>query len=182
MPLILKYLELEMLLVSWKLCSLSLFPYSWHTTWHWFQVHNTGSPHLWRSGSAHHKCGCHLSPYNAICQKSFFFFFLNRGLRRERKDSARTFPANCVYYCRHFAHFSFPGVKLRKLKWFPKYLVNFCIQRLKTIAGKCWNKWQESKKHKRWAEDWPGLCMKTEHCSQPPPLRASRADYHRKWR
>lgn len=109
-----------------------LFPYSWHTTWHWFQVHNTGSPHLWRSGSAH-KCGCHLSPYNAICQKSFFFFF-NRGLRRERKDSARTFSANCVYYCCHFAHFSFLSVKLRKLKWFPKYLEVFGSQRLKTIA------------------------------------------------
>lgn len=178
MPLILKYLELEMLLVSWKLCSLSLFPYSWHTTWHWFQVHNTGSPHLWRSGSAH-KCGCHLSPYNAICQKSFF---LNWGLRRERKDSARTFSANCVYYCCHFAHFSFLSVKLRKLKWFPKYLEVFGSQRLKTIAGKCWNKWQESKK--AWTVGWrlTGPVHEDEQCSQPPPLRVSRADYQRKWR
>lgn len=63
-----------------------------------------------------------------------FFFFFNRGLRRERKDSARTFSANCVYYCCHFAHFSFLSVKLRKLKWFPKYLEVFGSQRLKTIA------------------------------------------------
>lgn len=44
------------------------------------------------------------------------------------------FFANGVYYCHHFPHFSSPGIKLRKLSWFPKYLVNFYIEQLKIIA------------------------------------------------
>lgn len=178
MPLILKYLELEMLLVSWKLCSI------------YFRTADTRRDTGFRCTTQ----GVHISggqavltSVAAICHPTTLFvrnlfFFFNRGLRRERKDSARTFSANCVYYCCHFAHFSFLSVKLRKLKWFPKYLEVFGSQRLKTIAGKCWNKWQESKK--AWTVGWrlTGPVHEDEQCSQPPPLRVSRADYQRKWR